>query len=803
MTPPFVPLALAWFIGLWLAEWLVLSPLVWVVLWLLSIVALIGWFLRVPLSKPYIHHNSVMALLMVIFLFGGSSRAAYARAEQQTLATYNDSGMVTLIGTIDRYPEQRDTYTTYIMAIDALRPVNSTEPVLVQGLLLVNLPPYPAYTYGDQLQLTGRLQTPTRSATFDYRAYLAIQGIHSTFRATENSLMARQQGAPFFQALNGIRAHAEETVRQLLPEPHASLLNGILLGLNGAIPDSVQEAFNATGTTHVLVISGANFSVLVAVVSNLAQKRLGKRRGIWVSLIIIALYALMVGGDPPVLRAALMGGLVLIAMATRRIPHALNILAVVVVLLTAINPAQRADVGFQLSALATLGLILFVPFFSTITNVLLAKLSLSDGVRQDLLKVLTESLLLTLAAQLITTPLIVGTFGRLSLISLLTNVLIVPVQPLIMQSGAIATLAGMLFTPIGQFFAVFPYLGLAWTLGIVEWTAGLPFASIAVGPFGAEQVWAIYALIGFGLWLMTIPQTPIAPSPFDAPTLFGLTRRMLLMWAGLVAVAIVPWWVAHQRPDGQLHLYMFDVGQGDALMIVTPEGRQVVIDGGEEPTLLLREVGEVMPFWDRSLDLVVLTHPDQDHLGGLPELLNRYEVATILDSGNTTTTNLYQAWQNALQAEGITPLPAQAGQQIEVERGVTLEILAPRGTPFGETNLNSVVLELRYGNFCALLTGDIEMESEQRLVTENALEPCQVLKIAHHGSTTSSSVDFLEKVAPTYALISAGSGNPFGHPSPQVLERLEARGVRIFRTDQQGTIHLFTDGQSLWVEKER
>lgn len=803
MTPPFVPLMVVWLVGLWLAEWVVIAPLGWLVLWLVSIIVLVGWFVRMPLTKPYTHHHSVMALVMVIFLLGGAGRGAYAGANHDTLATYNDKGVVTLIGTIDRYPERRDTYTTYIVAADVLRQGDTPQGVPVRGLLLVNLPPYPDYIYGDQLQLTGQLQTPTRSATFDYRAYLAIQGIHSTFRANESTLISQQQGTPLFQALNGIRAHAEQTVRHLLPEPHAGLLNGILLGLNGAIPDDVQEAFNTTGTTHVLVISGANFSVLVATVGYLAQKGMGKRRGVVLTLIVIAMYTLLVGGDPPVIRAAIMGSLVLIAFVTGRSPDALNLLAAAVVGLTFLNPAQRADVGFQLSALATLGLILLVPLLSQLSHALLAKFQLSEGIRQQALKILTDSLLLTLAAQLITTPLIVGTFGRLSLVSLLTNLLIVPVQAFIMQSGAVATLVGMVFLPLGQLLAFLPYLGLAWTLSIVEWTARLPFASVAVGPFAAEQVWTLYGVVGFGLWLMTLPKKPIPSSPFDVPSLFELTRRTLLIWTGLLIIAIVPWWIAQQRPDGQLHLYMFDVGQGDALMIVTPDGKQIVIDGGEEPTLLLREIGEVMPFWDRSLDLVVVTHPDQDHLGGLPELLSRYEVATIIESGDTPDTNLYQAWQSAIQREGVDSLLAPAGQQLELGNGVTLEILAPRGERFGATNLNSVVLELRYGNFCALLTGDIELESEQRLLVENALDPCQVLKVAHHGSTTSTSIGFLEQIAPTYALISAGSGNPFGHPSAEVLERLETRGIRVFRTDQQGTIHLFTDGQSLWAESER
>jgi competence protein ComEC len=804
MTPPFVPLALAWLVGLWVAEWVALPFLVWLGLAALSIAALVGWFwTHTDIPRPYIHHTPIMGLVMVIFLVSGASRAAYEHERMETLATYNDSGMVSLIGVVERYPEERGTHTAYVVAAEMVYPADGAQGVPVTGLLIVNLPPHPAYTYGDRIRLTGRLETPTRSPEFDYRAYLEIQGIRSTFRSGENVLVARQQGAPLFQALHGIRAHAERTVQFLLPEPHASLLNGILLGLNGAIPDSVQEAFNNTGTTHVLVISGSNFSVLVATIGYLAQKGFGRRRGVVVTLVIIGLYALLVGGDPPVMRAAIMGSLVLIAYFTGRSADALNILAIAVVGFTLWNPAQRADVGFQLSVLATLGLILLIPVLSQATAFLLEKVRLSVLLQQSILKIITEFLLLSLAAQMITTPLIVGTFGRLSLVSLFTNLLIVPVQPLIMQSGAVATIVGMIVLPLGQLVAVLPYLGLAWTLTVVEWTASFPFASVTIGPFAPEQVWTVYALIGFSIWFMTLPASPKPASPFDTPALFGLTRRTVLIWAGLLLIAILPWWVARQRPDGLLHLYMFDVGQGDALMVVTPDGRQMIIDGGEEPALLLREVGEVMPFWDRTIEFVVVTHPDQDHLGGLPELLARYDVQAILESGTAGETNLYAGWQSAVAAEGVAPVVAQAGQQLDMGQGVTVKVLAPYGTPFEDTNQNSVVLEVRYGDFCALLTGDIEIESEQRLLADNLLDPCQVLKVAHHGSDSSTSEGFVERVMPTYALISAGSGNPFGHPTPSVLERLEGQAIRVFRTDQQGTIHLYTDGTSLWVESDR
>ncbi len=803
MATPFIPCALVWLVGLWAGNHLSVAWWLWAVLLLVPVFGIGRWLRRHPTRYLFFHHPPIVGLVLTLFLLGGMARGAAARPvkDAHTLSYYNDHENVTLLGTIDRYPERRSTYTQYILSVDALRLSDDTTVRPVTGRLVVNLPPYPAYTYGDQLQLTGNLTTPF-THPFDYRAYLATQGIASTFRAANSALLQRRQGAPLLQGLMGIRLNAEQTIGRILPEPHAALLKGILLGLDDAIPEDVKAAFTITGTTHILVISGANFALLAGSLVWLGQRWLGKQRGIIVALGFIVLYALLVGGDPPVLRAAVMGGVSMIALLSRRASSAFNALGVTVFGLTLLEPLQGQNIGFQLSVLATIALIIVAPPLTGVTTRWLARLRVPSTAQPQILKVLSDVILITLAAQLVTTPLIVGIFGRLSLVSLLTNALILPAQDGVMKSGLVATLAGMVWTPLGQLLAVLPYAALNWTLWVIELTAKIPYASIEVGPFPAWQIWTLYGIAGLGWWLMTLPAQLPVRSLFQPPAFFNLTRRTLWMGSGVIIATIAVVWVLGQRPDGQLHLYMLDVGQGDALMIVTPDGKQLLIDGGPEPAALLREVSEVMPFWDRTIDLVLLTHPDADHLGGLPDLLSRYEVAAVADSGQANDTEWYTAWQVAVQQEGVAPLHVQPGQTWQLGKGATLEVLAPRGIPFETTNQNSIVLRLQYGSFCALLTGDIEAETEARLVNDGVLSPCQVLKIAHHGSATSTSPAFLEAVRPAYALISVGNNNRFGHPNGDVLQRLADSNVRVFRTDQAGTIHLVTDGSRLGVETD-
>lgn len=808
MAAPLVPLVLVWIGGLLLGEWLTLGWAWWAALALASPLLGVGAAHRLPAGTgtrpilPAVYQPPVYGTLLVLAVALGAARGAAHRSHfgAADLATYNDVGRVTVLGTVARYPEARGRTTRYEVTARELVVQASGAHHLVHGRLLVNLAPYPAYAYGDALQVTGDLMTPPVLESFDYRAYLAHRGIFSMVERGRGSLVAQGYGSRLLHGLFALRQRAERTVTLLLPEPHASLLNGILLGIESGIPEATLEAFNQTGATHVLVISGSNFAILSAIFLLMGRRFLGQRWGLALAIGMIVLYALLVGGDPPVLRAAFMGLLGMWALLARRRTVALNTLAFAVLAMTAWQPGQLHDVGFQLSAMATLGLIALVGPLQQ-TTIKSAKFGLDGGTAGFF----RDVLLVSVAAQAMTLPLVVGTFGRLSLIAPLTNALIVPVQSALLTSGGLATLAGMVWLPLGRVLAAVPFACLAWTLEVVEWTAQLPLASVAVGPFASWQIWGLYAAAGLA-WLgarwARSPSAAAIKGRLALPPALAAWQHALLV-AGAVLVAVVPWWAGRFLPDGRLHLYALDVGQGDALLIVAPDGKQVLVDGGPDPVSLLAELGERMPPWDRALELVILTHADADHVGGLPELLSRYEVAQVADSGFGHDTAVYGAWEERLAAQGVAATVAMPGQRWSLGEGAVLEVLAPSGAPFDALNDNSVVTRLRYGTFCALLTGDIGAEAEARLASSGTLGECQVLKVPHHGSGTSSSQHFLDALQPGYALVSAGADNFFGHPDATVLARYETMGTRLLRTDQQGTLHLATDGRSLWVETER
>ncbi len=251
--------------------------------------------------------------------------------------------------------------------------------------------------------------------------------------------------------------------------------------------------------------------------------------------------------------------------------------------------------------------------------------------------------------------------------------------------------------------------------------------------------------------------------------------------------------------DGLLTVAFLDVGQGDAICIETPDGVQLLIDGGPDGSVL-RELPKVMPFWDRSLDVVLATHPDKDHIGGLVDVLSRYEVAEIISTENDSETAVSSAFIFSAVAEQAKQTMARAGQQFRLGASTTLMIYSPVSDPSAwESNRSSVVAQLSYGEIDFMLTGDAPSGIEEYLVATHGLAlQSEVLKLGHHGSKTSTAAEFLAAVAPTYAVVSAGADNSYGHPHAEVMQRVEDFGVSIFSTAEEGTVIFKSDGERVW-----
>lgn len=289
-------------------------------------------------------------------------------------------------------------------------------------------------------------------------------------------------------------------------------------------------------------------------------------------------------------------------------------------------------------------------------------------------------------------------------------------------------------------------------------------------------------------------------------------QLMLPAWTLLlpVAAALLLMVIASQRSDGRLHLWVLDVGQGDAILLRTPTGRTALIDGGPGATPLLNSVDERIPFWQRDLDLLVLTHPHADHLMGLIEVVQRRRVDQVVQTAFTATSATETEWQRQLKERAVPVYYAQRGDEIrfEGEEEVSLRVLNPVSADAAkedeDVNDASLVLQLTYGRHSILLTGDVQAEAESEILRREGKElDADVLKVGHHGSGTSSTPQFLDAVSPRLAVISVGAGNRFGHPASQTLDALEEARAQVYRTDLDGTVEIIADKERLWVRSER
>jgi competence protein ComEC len=802
--PPLVLAAVAWGAGLIVAHhWLVplgVKPQPLFLLCLLPVAAILLW----PKDRS-MRLSSACALA----LLGGALRywAAIPDLDDPVLvAHYNDCGWVTLEGVVRGYPDVRDTWTNLRLGVESIELEGEAYPV--HGTVLVRAARYPEYRYGDRLRVSGLLETPPVSEDFSYRDYLAGQGIYSFVGHPQTEWLASGQGSPLWTAIFALKDRARAVIAGLVPDPEASLLQGIVLGIETGIPAGLYDDYNATGTSHIIVISGANITLIAALFSRTLGRVVGRRRAYWFTLASVILYVLLVGADAVVVRAGVMGALYLTARHLGRRATAYVSLFASLLFLTLINPLALWNVGFQLSFAATLGLALFTPAIERLFERALTRFVPPERARQ-VIRTLNDAVVVSLAAQALTTPLVVYHFGRLSLVAPLTNLLILPIQPPIMALGGLATVAGLvpILEPAARVVAWLPWLGLAYTNAVVRTMADWRFASVSIGRASASVLLLYYGLLLGGIWLWQKRDGTHGRAwawVKSLPTRWSTTGVLGL----LLAAAILACLAVVQLPDGRLHVSFLDVGQGDAILITAPQGQQILVDGGPSPSALTSALGQEMAFWDRSLDVVVMTHPDGDHVAGLLEVLDRYRVGQWLDNGRPGDDAVYAECQALLEGATATRHVVRAGDRLELGQNVVLEVLHPSLEPIsgpdGEDNDHSVVLRLIWAGASFLLTGDVGAEAERLLLESGQPLSAAVLKVAHHGSGASSTDPFLAAVAPRYAVIPVGADNRFGHPKREVLDRLARSGdVTVLRTDESGTIEFITDGQRLWVQTER
>jgi competence protein ComEC len=668
--------------------------------------------------------------------------------------------------------------------------------------LAATLPRYPAVVPGQRVTVGGRVEGRPDSP---YGAYLERTGVAGTLEAA--SLEVAFSPLEPVQALASIRGASAEVLARVLPEPEAGLAAGILIGLRDRVDRDLAANFTTAGVSHVVAISGWNIAIVAAAVGALGGS-LGRRRRSVLTMAAIVAYVLFSGASSSVVRAAAMAGVVLMARESGRAGRAAAALGWAATLLLLADPALIADAGFQLSSVATAGLIAWA-------TPLGERIKRMGGGRVP--RWLAESLGVSLAAQAATLPIVLATFGRLALVAPVANLFIVPIVPFAMAAGGIAFVGGLVLSAgvpaAAASVLAFPgWVALALMVGIASLAADIPFASATLEP-PVNVAGAGLATVALAV-LERRRRRPSGSrrSPGAKPAASGpawirvrLSRATRLGGVLLAASLVATGAVVAQRPSGRATVTVLDVGQGDAILVEGSRGGRLLVDGGPDPDRLLIELDRRLPPWDRRIDAVVLTHPHEDHVAGLALLLERYRIGRTFEPGMRGPGPGYEAWDAILRRTGRPHALLAAGDRLSVDE-IELDVLWPRRgevpdeAPDSGTGINnvSVVLLGTVEGRRFLLTGDVEEEVDPEL--RGLIARVDLLKVAHHGSRTASTDAFLDAVDPAVAVTSAGAGNRYGHPAPATLQRLEGRGAHVFRTDLDGSVSVALSARGVSVD---
>ncbi len=580
-------------------------------------------------------------------------------------------------------------------------------------------------------------------------------------------------------AVASMRQSVVAGVLRALPPPHDGLLLSLLLGIETHLPPELYLTFSRAGLVHLMVVSGAQVAIVAGACAWAARLAgLPTLPSAAAGVLGVGLFAVLVGWAPSVGRATIMTVVGLAAAVLGRGRDRAATLAAAALVLLVSQPRVLFDIGFQLSFAATWGLLYVAP----VLRPHLACLG----------PLLAPTLAATLGAQIAVAPLLAAHFQVLLVAGVLANALALPVIAALVPSGlallplvVVAPSAGDLLLGV-----------LRLPLEVVLWI-GSRFGALtwAVVPTPVVSPAAAAVLFLFlGAWVAVL-------SGYWQPR-----RAQLLAGAAAGVCVLALWYATVLRPPSALIVTVLDVGQGDAILIQSPSGRAVLMDGGGNAgedrigwdVGLMRVVPALRRAGVRRLDAVILSHPHDDHVGGLAAVLENFPVGLVLDAGVIHPAPAYARLMNIAEARRVPRRNAMEGVRIDLGAGVGLTVLhppdpAPRfeGEP---AHAGALVARLTYGTTAALLTGDIEAPVEQHLLDRGTTLESQVLKVAHHGSRTSTTPAFVARVRPSIAVVSAGADNRFGHPHPGTLAALENAGATIYRTDRDGAVTLRSDG---------
>lgn len=700
----------------------------------------------------------------------------------------NHDGIVAVRGTVAGYPERRLEKINFTLLAHEIYFKEKVWPT--HGKILISLVELDTlFKYGDELVVRGKLRQPKdrrNPGEFDYREFLLAQGIHGSmmvYHAAQLKKLSSDNGSWFLrEVVFPSKNYLENFIRRNLPAPEAALLSGLLIGERGEISTELRDAFAKLGVIHILAVSGMHVGfIMIIFIGVMGLLRLPPWLRVALTILALMFYAHVTNLKPPVVRASIMGGLLLFGTLLERKTNVYNALALAALFILILNPLELFQAGFQLSFSAVFSIVYFYPKLKSL-KVIAALRARIQG--RAVLRYPLELALVSAAAFLGTLPFTLMYFNRLPNFALAANLAVIPLAFLGLANGLVAAFLNPIIPALAKLYLAASWFFLHTLINFVEWASALPFAQIEMYRFSLG--------LGAGYFILLL-------LIFN----FAAARRWLIIFVLGLANYFV--WQSAGRNPNELTVAFLDVGQGDATLIRFPNGKKILIDGGPRGQHADAGAWVIAPYLQREgiheIDALVLSHTDADHLGGFPFLMRNFKVREVWDNGVMKDTQLCREYLGLIDSLNITRRVLRAGAVVDDFSPVKIFVLHPTENFLKQNHANvndaSLSLKLSYGEIDFIFMGDVEAAGEQAIPQFGDLLASEVLKVSHHGSRTSSSEQILNLVRPQLAAISVGELNKFEHPHAEVLARLRFFNSRVLRTDRDSAILLKTDGKKV------
>ena len=776
---------------------------------LLVIVSIIIVILRLRKLKRYLKiiiSKKIIVIMIIIFTI---SYTYVSICEKSFKDKYKNIEEITAVATIVGNPKEKEYKTTYKIKVESVNGNREYKNTYLQ-LEIKKANDGITYKYGQKLLIAGTFKEADgkrNNSGFDYKEYLKINKMHGIITAKQESIkVLKEKNLNIILInINKCSNKIKENANKLFDKNEANLLSGILIGDKEGIEKEVQENFRDSNLSHMLAVSGAHVSyVILGITYALKKVKVNKLWSNMITIVTLCCFIFLTGASPSVIRACIMAIYIIIGHMMHRKTKLISSVSLSLLIILILNPYKLFDIGLQLSYGGTIGIILF-------SGVLAKKAKLNnllEGFVNKLKYRVKQLIVVCVSANLIIFPIIAAHYSTMSLTFVISNICAGPILGVIIILGFITIFVSFISIDIAKPFALILNIFIQILMYITKICSSLPFSKIYIKTPSLSQIIIYYMILIFIYYICKIRKKK--RRLIHRKLLRTVQNKKVQKLFIIVIILIFTSMQILKCLPSDLTIYFIDVGQGDSTLIVTPNHKTILIDGGGtefesdfdigKQTLLPEILGQRIT----KIDYLLISHFDSDHATGVAQILGKIDVSSIILTRQLEENDIYRHILSIAKEKKIKLIYVKEGDVLKIG-GIKISIIHPENKLMinNPMNNNSIVCKVEYNSFSMLLTGDIEMEAEELILRKNINLKADVLKVAHHGSKTSTTGEFLKAINPKVALIGVGKNNNFGHPSNEVIQRLKENGTRIYRTDENGEISITVNKKGRIIKIQR